>query len=380
MRIGKVLLFALWAVAFAAGAYGLTLRALTGHELANYGSYVPWGLWVAQYTYFVGLSAGVFLLAVLAYVFGVKQLEPLGKLSLLTAFVTMACALFVIWLDLGQPMRFWRLFLSPSPTSVMAWMSWVYSAYMLILVAALYVAVRMPASRRLLRGIVAAGLVLAIAFPGGSGALFGVVGARPYWNSSLYPILFLVSALASGTALMAFVAAAFWPGRRDESYRSAVTLLGRTTLALLLLDVLVEFAEFSINLYASIPAHADAYRAVLFGPFWWVFWGGHVVLGVVLPLALLVAAPRSPVAVGAAGVLAASLFIAVRVNIVVPGQVIPELAGIERAFTDHRLTFAYAPSMVELLVSVFVTALGVALFYAAQRVLPALSRAEAATS
>ncbi len=398
MRKATFILAPLWIVAFAAGLYGLTVRALTGHEQANYGSYVPWGLWVAQYIYFVGLSAGAFLLSSLVYVFGLKRLEAIGRLALFTAFVTLACALLVIWLDLGHPLRFWKVYTNPQPASMMAWMVWLYTAYFLLVTVELWFATRadLVASARgrgmsatlariltfgstnpdgtrdlgTLRILGILGVPLAIAFSGGVGALFGVIGARPYWNSGMFPILFLFSALASGSALLAFVVAYFWRDQRAPQYRDSVTLLGRIALGLLALDLLMEWAEFSINLYASIPAHADAYRAVMFGPYWWVFWIGHLGLGVVVPILMLLLWPGSPRVVGAAGLLIAALFIAVRVNIVVPGQVIPELAGLERAFTDQRLTFAYAPSSTELLVSVFVMALGVAVFFIGTWLLP----------
>ena len=409
MKTAKVSLGILWVAAFAAGSYGLLQRALTGHEQANYGSYVPWGLWVAQYIYFVGLSAGAFLLSSLIYVFGLRRLEHIGKLALFTAFVTLVCALLAIWLDLGHPLRFWRVYTNPQPSSMMAWMVWLYTAYFLLVSIELWVAIRAdlvavgrgsgvaagvarflvlgraetsPAALardwRVLRFLGTLGVPLAVAFHGGVGALFGVIGARPYWNSAMFPILFLVSALASGGALLAFVVAYFWPDRRSQQYRDTVALLGRITLGLLAFDLLMEWAEFSINLYASIPAHADAYRAVLFGPYWWVFWIGHLALGVVLPILMLVLWPRVPTVVGAAGFLIATLFITVRANIVVPGQVIPELQGLERAFSDERLTFAYAPSQTELLVGVFVAALGVAIFFAGYRLLP-LTRGAAAS-
>ena len=54
----------------------------TGHEQADYGSYIPWGLWVAAYVYFSGLSAGAFLIFALVYAGGVEQLEPVAKAGL----------------------------------------------------------------------------------------------------------------------------------------------------------------------------------------------------------------------------------------------------------------------------------------------------------
>ncbi len=406
---GAITLGGLWAVALIAGLYGLAQRALYGHEVANYGSYVPWGLWVAQYIYFVGLSAGAFLLSSLVYVFGLKRLEWIGKLALFTALITLMSALLVIWLDLGQPLRFWKIYTNPQPWSMMSWMVWLYSAYFLLVLAEFWVAMRAdlviwgqrgglsgglarflifgsrdvsPAAverdRRVLRVLGTLGVPLAIAFHGGVGALFGVIGARPYWNTSLYPILFLTSALASGGALLAFVVAYFWPEQRSAQYRDVVMLLGRLTLGLLLLDVLMEGADFSINLLSGIPAHADAYRAVLFGPFWWAFWIGHLLLGIIVPLVMLAIWPKLPKVVGAAGLLIAATFITVRVNIVVPGLIIPEIAGLERAFSDQRLNFNYFPSTTEFLVSIFAAAFAVALFFIGYWLLPLTSVTEEA--
>ena len=404
------LVFALWLVAFALGLYGLGQRALYGHELAAYGSYVPWGLWVALYIYFIGLSAGAFLISALIYVGGIKRLERVGKLALFTALVTLVAALLSIWLDLGHPERFWKVYTSARPTSMMMWMVWLYTGYFALVVAELWFALRgdlvawaskpgragilarllsfgsrddspvaIARDRKLLRVLGTLGVPLAIAFHGGVGALFGVIGARPFWNSSLYPILFLISALASGGALLTFVVAYLWPrnsaAERAEHQRT-VTLLAQLTLGLVLLDLLMEWAEFSINLYAAIPAHAEAYRTVLFGPYWWVFWIGHLGLGSLIPIVILAWKGRSPNWAGGAGLLIAASFIAVRLNIVIPGLAVPELRGLESAFVDERLSFNYVPSQMEWLVALLVVSLAVALFYLGRRCLPLAEYAE----
>jgi len=389
----KTALALLWAVAFAIGTYGLVERFRLGHEIANYGSYVPWGLWVSMYIYFIGLSAGAFLLSSLIYVGGVHRLESIGRLALFTAFITLVSALLTIWLDLGHQERFWEVYTRPNPFSMMAWMVWLYTCYFLLVTLELWFALRADLvswrNRRGLTGLLARllsfgsldsstaarardmralkilgtiGIPLAIAFHGGVGALFGVVGARPYWNSPLYPILFLVSALASGGALLTFVVAAIWPGRRSPEFTAVVSLLGRITLGLLALDLLFEWAEISINLYASIPAAAGAYRESLFGAHWWLFWLVHLLLGSVLPILLLVFRSRSVRAVGLAGFLIAITFLAVRIDIVVPGQLIPEIRGLETAYQEAGLSFQYVPSNGEWLVGLFVVSLAVLLF------------------
>lgn len=384
---------------FAAGLYGVYDRIVNGHVNAAYGSYVPWGLWVAQYIYFIGLSAGAFLLSTLVYVFNVRQLEKVGKLALMTALVTLFAAMFSIWLDLGHPERAWKLLLQTNFRSIMGWMLWFYTAYFVLLLAEFWLAIRadlvawsdrsalarlltfgrndispaaISADRRLLRVLGSLGVPLAIAFHGGVGALFGVVGARPYWNSGLTPIMFLVGALLSGGALLTFLAAIFGPGLGTREHEDTVLLLGRIVLGLLAFDVLLEWAEYSVIYYASIPAHVDALRLVLFGNFWWVFWIIHVALGVVLPAVLLVASRRSVAAVAAACFLIAFTFISVRLNIVIPALVLSEVKGLERAFTGPGLSFAYVPTLTEWLFAIWVASLAVLIFLAGLRWLPIL--------
>jgi protein NrfD len=388
-------------VGFTAGLYGVYDRAVYGHVHAAYGSYVPWGLWVAQYIYFIGLSAGAFLLSTLVYVFNVQQLEKVGKLALMTALVTLFAAMFSIWMDLGHPERAWKLLLQTNFGSIMGWMLWFYTAYFLLLLVEFWLAIRADlaarsatswiarlltfgrrdtspeaaaADRRLLRVLGSIGVPLAIAFHGGVGALFGVVGARPYWNSGLTPIMFLVGALLSGGALLTFLTAIFGPGLGTKEHENAVLLLGKIVLGLLALDVLLEWAEYSVIYYASIPAHYEALRLVLFGNFWWVFWIIHIVGGVVLPAIMLVANRRSVPIVAVACFLVAFTFISVRLNIVIPALALSEIAGLERAFTGPGLSFAYFPTLSEWLFSIWVTSLAVLIFLAGLRWLPVLSQ------
>ena len=53
---------------------------LQGHIITNATQNTPWGLWVATYLYFIGLSAGAFLLSSLIYVFRKSSLKQPGML------------------------------------------------------------------------------------------------------------------------------------------------------------------------------------------------------------------------------------------------------------------------------------------------------------
>jgi len=400
-----------WLLALGIGAVGVFQRLTEGHVPAGYGSYIPWGMWVAAYVYLIGLSAGAFLLSALVYVFDVRRLEQIGKLALFTALISLIGALLIIWFDIGHMERFWYVYAYGRPTSMMAWMVWLYTAYFVLILAELWFALRHDLARwsarsdlqgalarlltfgftdvstaaaafdrRALRLLGTLGVPLAIAFHGGVGALFASVAARPFWNAAIYPVAFIVGALASGGALLTAVTAFFWPDRGTANHRELVAFLGRMTLGLLLFYLVLEWAEFSIGLYGQVPGESTPYQEIVSGQYWWVFWVIHIVVGAAVPVSLLALRPRSVPFVGIAAALIASAFIAVRLNVVIPGLVTPQLEGLETAYLDSRLTFTYFPSLMEWLVVVFVGALMVGLFYAGYRLLPLISAREETSS
>lgn len=404
----KILFFALWAIALALGIVGLGERLVWGHKLVNYGSYVPWGLWVAAYIYFIGFSAGAFILSSLVYLFGVKQLEKTGKLALFTALIALFMAMISILLDLGHMGRAWRLILTPNFTSMMSWMVWLYTAYFLLLLTEIYFVLRpeivqlsrqptveplrhiyrcltagykdlsekaITRDRKIVKILATIGVPLAIAYYGGVGALFAVVGAKPYWHSSMIPILFLTGALASGGALLTALVAFFW--KRDEEQKEIVKFLGKIVLGLLCFDLILKWSQISIPLWADVEYHTASLKLVLFGPYWYVFWIFHLFLGSLIPIYLLWRKAENVAAVGTACSLIALTFLSVRLNIVIPGQVVPELKGLESAYIEPHLTFQYFPTFHEWRVVLFVVSLGVILFYIGWRILPIGRKAEA---
>jgi Ni/Fe-hydrogenase subunit HybB-like protein len=388
------------AVLFIAGFYGWYDRFVNGHLNANYGSIVTWGLWVAGYIYFIGLSAGSFLISSLVYVFNVKRFESIGRLAVFTAVVTLFLALLSIWADLGQMFRAWHVLVFPNFRSPMAWMIWLYMTYLVLLVVELWFLVRADLvrgsgaaswqgkiyrvlslgsrdsstasagrDRRIVRVLASIGVPVAIMFHGGVGALFGVVAARPLWNSGLFPILFLLSALASGGALLTLVAAIFQDGWNRN--RETVLALGKLVLGLLLLDVLFQFSEMLVAFYGSVPGELQGWQLIVGGPYAWVFWGWQILLGTLVPIALLVLPTRNDVRwVSFAGLLIALGFIGVRLNIVIPGLATEEVTGIANAIASARLSTQYFPSVTEWLLMAGISGLGLLLFGFGEMLLP----------
>lgn len=363
MKATRMVLYGVWAAAFALGVFGLVQRFADGHALAGYGSYVPWGLWVAAYVYFIGLAAGAFLLAALVQTLHLETLKPLVPTALHTALASLVVGLAAIGLDLGRMGRAFSVFTSPHFSSVMTWMGWLYTAFFLLMLAiAWYTRSGREATVRTLYTV---GLPLAVIVPGGGGALFATLSANPYWHQPLYPILFIAGAALSGMALVTALAAWLWPSRT-----TMLQPLGKTLLALMATYVVLEAAEFSIPLWYGVSPEGQVLLQVLKGPHAWVFWGVHVALGLLVPAALLLSRPTSATYVGWAGALAAVSFFAVRLNLVIPGQLTPGLPGLDTAFIDPRLSFSYTPTSYEWFVLAFLASLGAALLWLGFRYLP----------
>lgn len=363
----------LWGLAglgFLVGLYGMYDRFVFGHLNANYGSYVPWGLWVAAYVYFVGMSAGVTLLVSAWYLMR-RPLASLGRLGVWLALVTFTTGMFLIWLDLGQLGRVWRLYLRTNFMSMMGLMAWLYLVYGIGLALALWFLWRSRGGEPLvMRWLVYLAVPLAIAFAGGEGALFGVVGARPFWSEGLPQVLFLVTAVLSGGAVLSLAAALFTIGA--PGWDEVVAVLRPILMIGIGVTLLMEWAQVSMGLYSAIPARAASLNLMLFGPYWWVFWIVFLGLGLVAPLLLLLFVRPTRLTMGLAGLLVAVGLFGSKLNIIIPGLAVSELQGLERAFTGPGLSFQYFPSVTEWLVFVWVISFSALLFLAGRRLLPSL--------
>lgn len=361
-------LWALWAILLVVGAVGMWQRMTQGHLPAGYGSYAPWGLWIGIYFHGVGLAGGAFALGALGYLLDWPGFRDVRALRA-TVVLSVACilpALLAVFLDLGRPERSASILLRPNLTSMMAFNAWMYNVFLASAMAAFFLSFR-PNSTWMKPALVL-GSVLVIMFPSQSGAFFGVVDAKPFWNSALMPLLFLTGAMTAGAGLLLVVRMLVFP--QDSMHNNA--WLRNAILGGLAVYAVLEFAEFSIHLW-NPTSHAPEVSLVLWGPYWWVFWVVHFAAGMVLPALLLVGNDRR--LWGVASLLVSTTFIASRLNVLIPGQATADLLGLQSAFQHERLTFVYHATATEYLVGLFLVALGMAVFWIGLQIERRLSRA-----
>ncbi len=391
--------YGILSLATVAGLWATLVRFSEGLIVTNMTQHVPWGFWVALYIYFIGLSAGSFLLSTLVYVFRIERYEAAGRLALVQALLCMLFGLWLILIDLGHPERFYKVFVSFNPTSVLAWEALLYTVYVVIILAEMVLAFRpdfvrwaeqgrsfygkltfgrldlspetLERDRSWLRRLGILGIPVAIGVHGGTGAIFAVAKARPNWFSGLFPIIFLVSALASGGALLTFFTAVL-SKRPPEKKLRLVRDLARLTIGVLAFDLLLLASEILVTFYGGIPHEVIGWKLTLFGPYWYVFWLAQLGLGTLLPITIA-SHPRLGNSVGwlgLAGFLVAVGIIGTRLNIVIPPLIAPAFENLPEAYHHFRFSRGYFPSMNELLGGVFAFTLVVWLFLAASKLLP----------
>jgi tetrathionate reductase subunit C len=247
------------------------------------------GILIAIYFYLTGISAGSFILSTLAYVFGQAKFKPIGKIAVILATVVLIIAPMALLIHVGRPFRAWRLFYNINFTSPISWGSFLLTLYPINCIIYGYFIFKNNAKMTKLFGTI--GIPLAVSVHGYCGFILGFAKARHLWNTALMPILFLVSAIVSGIALVIFVV--YIRDRlfsQDGKVREELVFdLAKLMGGFLLLDLFLVLSDILILL----AGNEDAIKAgwlLLTGKFAIPFLGIENGLGKVLPILLIFSA------------------------------------------------------------------------------------------
>jgi Ni/Fe-hydrogenase subunit HybB-like protein len=245
---------------------------------------LQWGLLVVLYPYLTGLVAGAFILASLARVFNVKELEPTYRLSLLTALAFLLIAPLPLLAHLGHPLRSYEIFMTPNPRSAMAMFGFVYAWYLMVVLLLeiwfdyredmvkwarsstglrrwFYLILTLGATdvsekslkfdHRVGRWITIVGIPSAFLLHGYVGFIFGSVKANPWWSSVLMPVVFLFSAIVSGIALVLFLFIWSRLSRGRTVDMACTDKLASFLFYALIVDFSLEMLDFIHRLYEA---------------------------------------------------------------------------------------------------------------------------------
>ncbi|HUF93981.1 MAG TPA: 4Fe-4S dicluster domain-containing protein [Candidatus Limnocylindria bacterium] len=250
---------------------------------------LPWGAKVSAYLWTKSISAGALMVAAVGTLLGVPAGDFLvGVAAPLIALLFLAITTGLLVADLKRPDRFHYILFKGNRTSWLVWGAWILIAYGGV--AAAWLVGGLTGNDALLRALALPALALGAGAAGYSAFLFGQAEGRDFWQSPLLLPQLLVSALAAGAAALLIAGSVPAPDPR------AIGGLAMLLLLALLAQALVLFAEL-FGSHASVDV-ARAARLITRGPWSGRFWGGVIVLGILVPLALVAWGP-GPAVLGA---------------------------------------------------------------------------------
>jgi Ni/Fe-hydrogenase subunit HybB-like protein len=172
---------------------------------------VSWGVYIANFTFLVGVAAAAVMMVIPVYIYKNEDLHDLVIFGELLAVAAILMCLAFVTVDLGRPDRFWHLIPGIGqfnfPQSMLSWDVIVLNGYLLLNVYIcgylLYCRYRKTKPGKWFYiPFVFIAIVWAVSIHTVTAFLYVGLGGRPFWNSSIVGPRFLASAFTAGPALI----------------------------------------------------------------------------------------------------------------------------------------------------------------------------------
>ena len=336
--------------------------------------HVAWSIMIVLYPYITGLVAGAFIVSSLYHVFGDKALKPVGNMALVAALCFIFYCMTPLLFHLGQPFRCFNIMFTPNLQSAMSIFGYICFFYMGILLVEIWLVFRKDIIERSREGFILkrwfyallalgvtdlseeslaldkkiVGFLAAIGIPaacvlhGYVGFIFGAIKSNPWWSTPLMPLIFLLSAIVSGIAVLILMYMFVMKVKKQEIDVACIQSLCKYFWGFLIFDVTLEGLEVLTMGYEGEESWGIISLLLtekLRFSFIWV----QCLIGSLIPLVLLgIVALRSlkDKTIILFGALSSFLILiqvfSMRWNVVIGGQLFSKSL---RGFTDYDLPF-----------------------------------------
>ncbi len=246
-------------------------------------SLIEWDLLIVIYPYITGLVAGAFVVSSLYHVFGLTRLKPVARFALVTALAFLLITPMPLVVHLGRPEKALEMLLRPNLVSAMSAFGFIWMGYLLLVLAEVWLVFRQDIVRyakssegfmktiysalslgvhdvsekaiavdaKLIKVLALIGIPAACLLHGYVGFIFGAVKANPWWSTSLMPIIFLLSAIVSGMALLIVLYAIVTKIRKAPLDHDCINYMALWLGGFLIVAIALEGLEVYTMLYES---------------------------------------------------------------------------------------------------------------------------------
>ena len=230
---------------------------------------VMWGLYIAQFTFLVGVAASAVMVVLPYYLHNWKAF---GKITILGEFLAISavtmCMLF-IFVDMGQPMRVLNVMLYPTPNSMMFWDMVSLSGYLLL--NAVISLITLSAERKgvappaWIRPIIIVSIPWAISIHTVTAFLYSGLPGRTFWLTAILAPRFLASAFAAGPALLILLTMVIRKLTRFDPGREPIQKLSLIVTYAMIINVFFVLMEVFTVFYSQIPEHIEHFEFLFLG-------------------------------------------------------------------------------------------------------------------
>ncbi len=275
------------------GAAGLAVLTIEhyGHIITGMNNQIVWGLPHVFAIFLIVAASGVLNVASISSVFGKKAYKPMARFSALLSITVLLGGLAILVLDLGRPDRLIVAMTKYNFTSIFAWNMILYNGFFAIVGAYLVVQMTQGLSPRVHKAAGIAAFTWRLILTTGTGSIFGWLVARPGYDAAIMGPLFIAMSFAFGLALFILVTLALF--RLDGRIFGDKLMLRLGNLLGVFVAVVLYFTivQHLTALYAE--EHAGIERFILLdgGAYTTLFWLVQVVLGALVPMALVFLRP-----------------------------------------------------------------------------------------
>ncbi len=347
-----------------------------GHVVTGMTNRIVWGMPHVFAVTLIVAASGILNIASIGSVFGRTVYKPMGRLSGAVAIATLIGGLIILVLDLGRPDRLIVAMTYYNFKSIFAWNLILYTGFIVIVGAYLFVQMDryLGVNKTVTKTFGWFAFIWRLLLTTGTGSIFGWLVARQAYDAAVMAPLFIALSLSLGLAMFILLLMVTYKATQREIGDKLLTRLSR--LMGIFAGAVLYFTaiQHMTNNYAAEHAGIEQFILRDGGIYTALFWGVQVVLGGLLPIALIylpaTGGSRFTIALASALIIVGA-FAQVYV-IIVGGQAFPleMFPGMDvQSSTFDGSVATYVPSLPEIGLGVGGVALALAISVAAMKVL-----------
>ncbi|ACF45107.1 MAG: polysulfide reductase NrfD [Prosthecochloris sp.] len=240
-----------------------------GLGVTGMGRDISWGLYIAQFTFLVGVAASAVMVVMPYYLHNQKAFSKIVIVGEFLAVSAAAMCMLFILADMGKPQRVLNVLRYPSPHSMVFWDVIVLNGYLMLNLvsgwAVLGAEKKGVAAPSWTKALIYLSIPWAFSIHTVTAFLYAGLPGRHLWLTAVLAPRFLASAFAAGTALLILLSfvlqksAGFDVGKEARMKLTVICAYAGVANFFLL------GTEFFTAFYSNVPSHMHSLQYLFFG-------------------------------------------------------------------------------------------------------------------